>query len=802
MNRGKYIVVEGAEGVGKTTMVRLIAEQLQAARVPVKIMREPDSQNDLTARAIRRLTQDPLYPMNTRTEVLLYNAARSQSLQVIRQMTENGVTCLVDRSYLTTLAIQYYGRGDVKDYDKINEITNFAVGDVQPDLMIVLDAPVPILRERVKDRYNGERFDNLDESFLERVRAGYLWEAQQRNLPIVYANEDIKTVFTRVWQYVKNTLSLPATGQAPAVAEVLAAGPAVKVAPTEPPAVQATPAKAYPAPDKSLTKEARTEPLKNISVAKNTVLTEKQPNGSIVATQAGKAELKKFVTNTEGNVYGFTEAISPVTVAAAMARLSRRGDDMRVTLLDEFIGKVDKDAQLLHRVITAFGDDSVQQLTGQYIVVENASNLLTKKLEWGRLAAYLEQSTRYIYFDQKDADGHYRFYIPEDLKGKLRSQYIRTMNQIFDIYSKLVGDLTQYVRSTSTTPKTEQDAAWRSATKAQACDAIRPLLPVATKSTVGIYASGQALESLIMHLLSDELPEARTNGQQILEEARKVAPVFLERADKPDRGGATIAYRANTYQTVKQLAADLLPTNHAPEAAPVTLVEYTPHNELDIVADMLYEHSDLSLQTLRTEIAAWPYQRKLDVFTAYIGERLNRRHRPGRALEKIHYSFDLVCDYGIFRDLQRHRMVDDLEWQALSPRYGYDVPKLVEEAGLTDAFEQCFDLSLELYSALQAGGRQLEAQYATLLGHKMRWKLTYNAREAFHFHELRTSPQGHPGYRKLVLQMHEKVAEVHPMLAEAMKFVNQGEDPELSRLAAERYTQYKLEQLDKNQSTK
>ena len=173
MNKGKYIVIEGAEGVGKTTMVRMIAEQLQAAQVPVKIMREPDSQNDLTARAIRRLTQDPLYPMNTRTEVLLYNAARSQSLQVIRQMTDNGVTCLVDRSYLTTLAIQYYGRGDVKDYEKINEIINFAVGDIQPDLMLVLDAPVPILRERVKDRYNGERFDNLDESFLERVRAGY-----------------------------------------------------------------------------------------------------------------------------------------------------------------------------------------------------------------------------------------------------------------------------------------------------------------------------------------------------------------------------------------------------------------------------------------------------------------------------------------------------------------------------------------------------------------------------------------------------------------------------------------------------
>jgi thymidylate synthase ThyX len=178
-----------------------------------------------------------------------------------------------------------------------------------------------------------------------------------------------------------------------------------------------------------------------------------------------------------------------------------------------------------------------------------------------------------------------------------------------------------------------------------------------------------------------------------------------------------------------------------------------------------------------------------------MGERLNRRHRPGRALEKAHYSWDLVCDYGIFRDLQRHRMVDDLQWQALTPRYGYDIPQLVEDAGLSEQFERCFDLSLELYSQLQAAGYALEAQYATLLGHRMRWKVTYNAREAFHFHELRTSPQGHPGYRKLVQQMHEKLAEVHPLMAAEMKFVNQGEDEALTRLAAERYTQFKLEQL-------
>src|ERR1700733_11394010 len=184
MTRGKYIVLEGPEGVGKTTQLQELARRLQAAGLPVRTLREPDSQSDLTARAIRQLTQDPRYPMNTRTEVMLYNAARSQSLQVIKQSVEQGIICLVDRNYLTTLAIQYYGRGDVPDYETISGIINFAVDGVEPDLCIVMDAPVTTLRERLGSRYNGERFDNLDNAFLERVRAGYLWEAKQRNLPV------------------------------------------------------------------------------------------------------------------------------------------------------------------------------------------------------------------------------------------------------------------------------------------------------------------------------------------------------------------------------------------------------------------------------------------------------------------------------------------------------------------------------------------------------------------------------------------------------------------------------------------
>src|SRR5882757_8443896 len=219
MNRGRYIVLEGPEGVGKTTQIQELARRLQAAGLPVRTLREPDSQSDLTARALRQLTQDPRYPMNTNTEVLLYNAARSQSLQVIKKSVEQGVICIVDRNYLTTLAIQYYGRGDVPDYETINKIIAFAVNGVEPDLCIVLDAPVQVLKERAHSRGQGERFDNLDEAFLERVRAGYLWEAKQRNLPVVFATEDSETVANEIWKLVAETLAMRTPSAAAAVSE-------------------------------------------------------------------------------------------------------------------------------------------------------------------------------------------------------------------------------------------------------------------------------------------------------------------------------------------------------------------------------------------------------------------------------------------------------------------------------------------------------------------------------------------------------------------------------------------------------
>ena len=519
-------------------------------------------------------------------------------------------------------------------------------------------------------------------------------------------------------------------------------------------------------------------------------------DGNFSITREGHAYLARIVTDTNGPVYGFTDAASPLLVAAAMARLSRRGDDMRVIWLDEFaLAGAQKGEALMDRVVTAYGDDSVAQLGSFACVVEGASNILTKVLEWGRIAAYLEQSTRYIFFDEKDSAGNYKYFVPK-IPDKVASHYRRIMDEIFGLYSEMVRGLTEYVRNENPQGK-ENKSAWLGATRAQACDAARPVLPAATKSTVGIVCSPQAIDSLIRHLFAHQLKESQETGRVLLREARKVIPSFLKRTDMPERGIASVLYMQDTERDVREFAAQNLSGNSIDTSKLVRMVDCYPAKgrELDIVPRLLFSSSRLSLAEIESIVSEWSEKKKLDVLEKYVGNRKNRRHKPGRAFEFGWYEFEVLADYGTFRDLQRHRMVDGWEWQDLIPDYGYDIPALVNKAGFEDVFVKCFKLSGELFAMLKEAGFAREAQYATLLGHKMRYKFAMNWREAFHMIELRTQPAGHPGYRKICQEMHRLISEVHPSVAAAMKFVNQGGDPELTRLEAERATQKKLELL-------
>ncbi len=532
-------------------------------------------------------------------------------------------------------------------------------------------------------------------------------------------------------------------------------------------------------------------------------------DGETVLTAVGRALLGEAVTDSEGPVYAFTGKANPLKVAAAMARLSRSTEDLRTILISEF-GIDEADAEeLIKRVLTEFGDDSVSQLLTIAIGFEDASNLLTKQLEWGRLAAYLEQSTRYIFFDKKKA-GRYRYHVPTNLPPELNLEYKRVMDGIFDEYSELVRELTDYVRLHNPRPDKGADpeghVAWMPATRGQACDAVRSLLPASTTSTVGIVGSAQAIDSLVKRLLADPLEEMRQAGWAILEQARKVAPAFFERTDRDDRGLLEVEHKVRTREAMKDIADSLRSRieldDYRDDCAPVTLNAYWPQSELELAPGMLYAQSEYSIRQLQhffNKSLGKKASKKLAkrIMQAYFGgERANRRHKPGRAAEIAHFWWELVGGYDTFRDLQRHRMVDAWEWPELTPYLGYDVPELVREAGMSERYIACMEASATLYERVKDAGFASEAQYALCMGFKMRYSFITNLRELFHMLELRTSPQGHPGYRKLCNEMYRQLKGVYPISAAAMVFVNQSDNlDELTRMASERRTASKLAEL-------
>ncbi|MEX2270801.1 MAG: FAD-dependent thymidylate synthase [Vicinamibacterales bacterium] len=513
--------------------------------------------------------------------------------------------------------------------------------------------------------------------------------------------------------------------------------------------------------------------------------------------------LAPYFTNLDRPVFVLTNL--PETVKGALfARYSRSAKPLRRLFLDEFADKVEtapaaaaeaegagevgikRAEQLYQKVFNDYGDDSVAQLGGVHLAVENASNVLTKLLEWGRLMAYLEQSTRYIPYTER-RNAAWRYHVPFELDGhKLRPQYIDTLDRAFQVYAAWFERMRDYFAARHPRADGDSEAVHRAAIRAKALDTLRGLLPAATQSSVGIYATGQAYEALLLRLRASPLVEAQMCAALMLEELRKVIPAFLTRVDVPDRGGAWSDYIARTRDDAADMAAQVL-DGEAPEPRDeVTLSEFDPEGELKVVAAALYAGTDLPDDQLLSVTRNLSADQRASVLAGYAGDRRNRRHRPGRAFERTSYRFDVLTDYGAFRDLQRHRLLT-LEWQALSPRHGFALPDAIEEAGGGADFREVMDRSASLWEAMMKAGLTDIAPYAVSMAYRVRFYMHMNAREAMHVIELRTAPQGHPAYRRVCQQMHRLIAERagHHGIAGAMKFVDHSE-VELERLQSER----------------
>jgi thymidylate synthase ThyX len=523
-----------------------------------------------------------------------------------------------------------------------------------------------------------------------------------------------------------------------------------------------------------------------------------------------RAVLAPHFSNLEGPVFAITNL--PEAVKGAMfARYSRTTKSLRRLFLDEFAGDLDEGgpasasegrvrgaeraARLYENVFVEYGDDSVAQLGGVHLACEQSSQLLAKALEWGRLAAYLEQSTRYMRYDDRPG-GRWRATVPPELVGTpLEATYGVFLDDVFATYGRMYGPIEAYFRERFPKEADDSDFVYRQTILAKTCDTLRVLLPAGTRSNLGIYATGQSYEQLLMRLAGHPLQEMRDYGELMKNELRKVIPEFLTRVDVADRGVAWTRYWEANRERVETLAARVLADTKPEVRDEVTLVDFDPEGELKVAAAVLYAVSDLPDDQLLEVARAMSVEQREALLRASVGERGNRRHKPGRAWERTSYRFDVLCDYGAYRDLQRHRPLT-IEWQRLTTEHGYETPVQIEEAGLRGEWDRLMEASAAVERGLLDAGLPDVAQYAVAMAYRIRFVMQMTAREAMHLTELRSQPAGHPVYRRVAQAMHRLIDERagHHAIAGSFNYVSY-DDVDLERLEAERRTEAKRKAL-------
>lgn len=534
--------------------------------------------------------------------------------------------------------------------------------------------------------------------------------------------------------------------------------------------------------------------------------------GSSRFTPQEQALLSRYVTSTDGSVFALTN-LPEVIKGALFSRYSRSALGLRELLLKEFISDpaaefaalsgaaapadaevtaheahlaVARAQDFYSRILDGYGDDSIGELGGAHLAIEDVSMIATKVLEDARIGGSpLEKSTRYVYFGEKHG-GDYRFYKEPTLLASTHGErYLATCRMLFETYTQLQGPLTDYVERVAPRPPEVSEGAWRRSVRARVYDALRGLLPASAQTNMGIYGNGRFFEALLMNLQTAPLAELQALGGALYGELAKVIPSFVRRANPEhphfaqfrDYRAALAAWVARS-RPAGRVAA---PRPPAAEQA-VELLDWDAQAPAKVLAALAYPQSEADLHALREAAAALPPAEQAARLQALAELRGNRRHKPPRALELTSYTFDLVGDFGMYRDLHRHRMLTQ-QRQPLSTRHGYELPGEVRAAGLAAPFAEAMERAAATYEAI-AAEHSAEAQYVVPMAYRIRWHMHVNLRALIWLVELRSAPQGHPAYRRMAQTLYRRVAEVHPAFAPLFRFVDLEAYP-LGRLDAE-----------------
>jgi thymidylate synthase ThyX len=529
--------------------------------------------------------------------------------------------------------------------------------------------------------------------------------------------------------------------------------------------------------------------------------------------------LNSHFSNTDRRVFAI---ITPRQVdrGALMSRYSRTDKTMRRIFLDEFIKNPNRGQEFYERVLLEYGDDSVAELGEAQVALEWVSNIAAKKIEDHRIGlSYLEKSSRYVTFDRK-INGHYK-YCREDniMQSPFADQYIQACDHAFDIYSKNIQPMQKFISETEPIDRflffdfiSKQETAYsnlksqkdiesaqrvyNSTIKSKTLDTLRSLLPASTLTNLGITGNGRAFEYLLSTMFASNLKEIKMLASQLHSELNLVIPAFIRRANDK-YGQALQTYLTDTRSALSELAHYYIKNIKAdknPHSVKLLSYEDNCEAEINVASAILYEQaSGQSLEKITQYIRSIPAEDRHKIIQTYTKLRANRRHRPGRAFEMVEYTFEMFTNFGMFRDLHRHRILT-MERQLLSTRHGYDIPAEIINLGIAKDFKDCMYKCNEIYEIISRK-YPTEAQYVVNFAYKYPYFIKLNLREACHMIELRTVPQGHPDYRKVCQRMYTQIRRVHPILAKGIKFVDLRKY-ELERFYAEKNVEKKRRRLN------
>lgn len=519
--------------------------------------------------------------------------------------------------------------------------------------------------------------------------------------------------------------------------------------------------------------------------------------------------LEHYVTNTRSHVFVLRN-LPEVIKGALFSRYSRSSLGLRSLLLKEFItnneesafqaitGISDQEAEtpdqqmlaiqkaqnFYDRILDGYGDDSIGELGSAHLAVENVSMLAAKIIEDCRIGGSpLEKSTRYIYFDQK-VQGEYLFYRePILMTSAYRTIYLDTCNQLFDTYGKLIPPMTAIMEERFPRDPEVSKIAYNAALRAKVLDCLRGLLPTSTLTNLGLFGNGRFFEQLIHKLHCNNLAELQDLGHRAFDELHKVIPSFIRRSDPAHRTHQGFSAYYEAMQAQLKLLTDQhcqFPTKDIEGG--VRLISSDPQAVYKVTAALLFAYSDKSLQDLQELCKQLPDEEIARILDGACSSRETRRHKSPRALEHAEFTFEIVSDFGSYRDLQRHRTLTQ-ERQLLTCNYGFYTPPEILGTDLESEYYEALCHAKEVYDAIACELPE-EAQYVVPMAFNIRWYFHVNLRALQWICELRSSPAGHPTYRQVAQAMAKQVCEAFPAFERFFKFVDY-DGYEMGRLGQE-----------------